>query len=425
MLSLVYVCDSGYRNRRQYPIIGHFETEPSTTVNITATSDNYCTAAPYDNGAITIDPADPVTEVSVVYLGGAVRSENFYAGHVFTLFDTLGVRSTHTVLSSYPSTTTKTRLVLATGVPVVLVATVMYYWLSQSVPIEAQAAATVNTVYTLVVSPTAWVYRPDNEIRYALLVYQVVAAVPTPMAPFPAICYVRDVQAWDGANVHDGPPLPGEQCLVTLADAVPFAPASVIVIDWMKINGVTNGNNVGNARYPARFLSQTCPSRWPLSSPPSGPNLYRVQLQHVVLPTYVPVRSLPSPNDTESLRDPDVPRYGGFVTDFPYVVVQLAVNQRFRPHTVVVPSQAPVAGSFIAVMETFRNNMKAFVVAHCHGPVYIPADEWETVIVTIRLPNGDVVDFDPHPAMLKRPMYAGPDPLTQVQCIFVVDCAGR
>ena len=426
-MTLVYVCDSNYRNRRHYPLVGHFETAPSTSVEVTATSDNYCTAAPYDYGAVTIAVGDPINTVTLVH-GSSIRSEEFYAGHVLTLFTAAGVRLPGiTVLSSFPSTSTKTVLTVDVDVQALIPppATV-FYWLSQTTPTESKTTATVVDAYSVLTAPSAWAYRPDLDVPFALLVYVVGAGPPvgpTPWTQSPLVVFVRDITSFP---VHDGEPLPSEQCLVTLAQPIPFATGTVVVVDWMKVNGVTNGNNVGNARAPSRIISQSCANRWPMNTPPGGgPNMYRVQLQHVIMPAQVPVRSHPSSNDTQWQRDSDVLRYGGYVTEFPYVIVQLCVNDRHRPHSVVVPSQAPVAGCFIAVMETFRNNMKPFVVAHCHQPVYVPADEWETVVVTIRLPNGDVVDFDPHPAMVRRPLYAGPDPMSQVQCIFVVDCVGN
>lgn len=406
--------------------MGHFETAPSTSVEITATTDNYCTAAPYDVGTVDLATTDASNAVSIVHQA-AIRSEEFYSGHVLTLFKSDGTRIAFNIVSSFATTLTKTVLTLDGDVHAQITppATVSY-WLSQTTPVEANMSATVIDAQTLDVPSSAWAYRPDAGVPYALLAFVLVAGppvAPSPWTPYPLIVYVRDVTS---NPVHDGEPLPLETCLVTLAQPLPFAVGVHIFVDWMKVNGVTNGNNVGNARSPSRTISQTCQARWPMNTPPSGgPSMYRVQLQHVILPAQVPVRSHPSLNDAQWQRDSDVLRYGGYVTEFPYVIVQLLVNERYRPHSVVVPSQAPVAGSFVAVMETFRNNMKPFVVAHCHQPVYVPADEWETVLVTIRLPNGDVVDFDPHPAMARRPLYAGPDPMTQVQCLFVVDCVGN
>ena len=425
-MTVIIVCDSAFRNRKQYPLVGYFESEPASMKDINATSDNYSTATPYDFGTLSIAAGDAVNRVSIVH-ELSIKTEEFYSGHILTIFGPTGIRHSFLITSSFPTSSTATTLTLdgniqAAAPPPVTVA----YWISQSPPVRVADQSTIVDATTLIAPRDVYQLRPENDVRFALLLYNVSVSLPrspSPWPQYPIVSYVRSVTSFP---VHDGEPTGTEQCLVTLADTVPFAANSTVFVDWMKINGVTNGNNVGNARYPTRFLSQSCNSRWPLAIPPSAPNMNRVMLQHVILPAQVPVRTIPNALDSQSLRDSDVLRNGGYITEFPYILVQIVVNQRHRPHTVVVPSQAQIAASFIAIMETFRNNMKPFVVAHCHTPVYIPADEWETVVIWIRLPNGDVVDFDPHPAMRRRHMYAGPDPMTQVQCIFVVECvSGR
>jgi hypothetical protein len=401
-MSLVFVCDSGYRDRLRFPHVGHFESRPGTVVPIGIDTDNYALATPYDWGGGTLG-----TDLQTCGIAHerVILSDDFYAGHVLNIFSG-GGRTQHRVTASTPTTTTTTALRFTP--PSAATAGPVGYWLSQEAPLAGGLVADVESTSSVVVhggiSPGL---RTDAPL--ALLVYTLDGAgVPVQ----PTVSYVRGV-----AEV-----VPATTFRVTVAGTIAHAVGSSVRVDIMHINGLTNGNNVGNTRWSAQMFHQMCLARRPFVQ--AGANLfYRVQLHHVIFPTQVPIRTT-TPEAGYDHRDPDAPRHGGYITEFPYVVVQLSVNGRYRPQHVIVPSQASVSGTFIAIMEPMRSHSKPFVVAHCHGSVVLPAEEWDTITVTVSLPNGDILDFERHPAMSKRIMYAGPDPLSQLQCIFYVECVG-
>lgn len=434
MQTVSYVCDSSYRNRIEYPLAGLFAIEPMVRVQVTAGTDNYSLAAPYDNGTMTIPAYAPAASVAVVQLvhTQAMPIDHFYMGHVLTLFGAGAQRVSVDVLDSVQANSTTTLLSIdpPLAAPLVnpLASTQLYYWLTQSRP--ELTTTDVVVIDDLRVSLPKSVCNCHSGYEHAVVAY-----APDPLTGYPvpsAVPFVAFVNALTSADPTLGckrprePPVPPDpnRCVLELSTALPAAvlaaPPGGVVVDFLVVNGVTNGNNVVNTRWVTAVQNMIFANRWPR---PSGTptNSFRVRLEQVLLPTAAPIRQMRSAADTQYTRDVDTQRYGGYITDFPYVIIELALNRQAEYHTVMVPSQAAVMGSFVAVVDMHRSPVKTFMVARCSTSLVIPTNVWEHILVTIRLPNGDILDFLPHPSMARRIPYAGADPLRQIQVIFVVD----
>lgn len=431
MQVVTYVCDSAFRNRIEYPMSGMFAIEPMVINRITGTTDNYCLAAPYDHGTLAIPAFTPATSVSVVQIehSQSMPIDHFYMGHLLTLFGSGKQRVSVNILDSVQYNSKITLLTINPELTAPFVdpnaSTSLFYWITQTASQMTTSDVTVIDNLRLSLPKSMCNCVEGNE--HAVIVYEPNATSGYPLPNTPFISFVNNMSCSDpkvGCKRPREPPSPPPQdrCIFELATPLPgnVMAATSLVVDLLVVNGVTNGNNVGNTRWVTSIQNMIFNTRWPRQVG-SQPNTFRVRLEQVLLPTAVPIRQMRTSFDSQLSRDNDTQRNGGFITDFAYVVIELALNRQAEYHTVMVPSQSAVMGSFLAVMDTYRSPIKTFVVARCSTSIVIPTNVWEHILITIRLPNGDILDFLPHPTMARRVPYAGADPLRQIQAIFVVD----